>query len=105
MNTEHDATIEILNEWVHDYITPHEDKDYNIDDESKEILLHLKSSNNTSIRIIYNGDSGTRACVCCDGYVESYYHIFVDDKLLYEATILLADEEFELTITHHVVQN
>ena len=104
-----EGVIKILNEWIHDYITQHKDNDdyfsYNIEDESKEILLHLKSSNNSSIRIEHNGDSGTNACGCCEGYFDDYYNIFVDDKLLYEVTISLTDDDYLELIIIHVVQN
>ena len=73
--------MKMLEEWIRDYVTD-KDEDNEISDESKEILLQLKTSNN--IRITSEGDSGTQACGCCDGYYEEYYNIFVDDKLLYE---------------------
>ena len=94
-----------IGEWIHQYIMPHEDESYSIDNESKVILLELKSSNNTSIRIELYGDSGTRVCGCCDGYFEEYFLIFVDDGKLpyYEVTILYTDtddDDVELTIKH-----
>ena len=98
------ATNEILDEWIHDFVTDKNETYINcsIDDESKEILLHLKSSNSSSIRIEYDGNSGTRACGCCDGYFERYYHIFLADVKLpyYDVTILRTEDDEELTIVH-----
>ena len=59
--------MKMLEEWIRDYVTD-KDEDNEISDESKEILLQLKTSNN--IRITSEGDSGTQACGCCDGYYE-----------------------------------
>ena len=97
-------TNEILDEWIHNFVTDKNETyiNYSIDDESKEILLHLKSSNSSSIRIEYDGNSGTRPCGCCDGYFEEYYHIFLADTKLpyYEVTIFRTEDDVDLTITH-----
>ena len=86
---EGNAADGMLDEWIRDYVTD-KDEENEIDDESKKILLQLKRQNST-LRIRYEGDSGTNLCGCCEGYRIDYYHIVVAGTVVYEVEILLTE--------------
>ena len=95
-----------IDKWIYDFITPHKNHSFCIDDESKAILLKLKNTNNFKVRDC--GDSGTNSCGCCDGYFEEYYLIFLDGdkKPKYHVKILyLEDQDDDITLTIDTVRN